>query len=93
VTTNWENLLAGFVPTAPLVLVPLLFCIEVVSYLVRPLALMVRIMVNLACGHLLLIVSGMLVISGSWLPMALVLVLELGVCLVQSFVLFLLLSM
>jgi F-type H+-transporting ATPase subunit a len=89
---DWENLLSGFVPNAPLALVPLLFCIEIISYLVRPVALMIRIGVNLACGHLLLVVSGMLVMNRVWIPVILVLLLELGVALVQSFVFFLLLS-
>jgi F-type H+-transporting ATPase subunit a len=57
-------MLSGFVPNAPLSLIPLLFLIEVISHLVRPVALMIRIGVNLACGHLLLLVSGMLVING-----------------------------
>jgi F-type H+-transporting ATPase subunit a len=61
---DWEVILSRFVPSAPLVLVPLLFVIEIVSYLVRPIALVVRIMVNLACGHLLLVVSGILCING-----------------------------
>jgi F-type H+-transporting ATPase subunit a len=85
-------MLSGFVPNAPLTLIPLLFLIEVISYLVRPLALVLRIVVNLTCRHLLLMVSGILVINRIWVPVILVVILEIGVAMVQSFVFFLLLS-
>merc|ERR1712048_1376947 len=71
-----------FVPSgAPLVLLPLLYIIEVVSYLIRPLALVVRICVNLFCGHLLLVLRGLAraVVVG-------IILLELGVAIVQGYV-------
>lgn len=67
--------------------------VEVISYFIRPCALFARIAINLSCGHLLLVVGGMVGIRGNLVVISMVLVLELGVALVQSFVFFLILSM
>lgn len=46
-----------FVPSGlPMALVPLLFPIEVISYLIRPITLSVRLFANMMAGHTLLIV-------------------------------------
>lgn len=61
---------------APTALVPLLIVIELVSLLVRPCAIVLRITINLLCGHLLLVVF----------PPLLLLPLELIVCVIQGYV-------
>lgn len=91
--TNFEVILSGFVPECPLILVPLIVIIEIISYFVRPFALVLRIIVNLTCGHLLLVVRGMCRMLGNLVPMALVLVLEVIVAVVQGFVICMILSL
>merc|ERR1712044_123511 len=72
-----------FVPGgAPIVLLPLLYIIEIVSYVMRPLALVIRICVNLFCRHMLLILRGI----ASFMVMVFVLLLEFGVAVVQGYV-------
>merc|ERR1712174_88746 len=71
-----------FVPGgAPIGFLPLLYAIEVVSYLIRPVALVIRICVNMFCRHILLILGGLAgaVIIG-------IILLELGVAIVQGYV-------
>merc|ERR1711976_761973 len=74
--------LVMFVPGgAPIRLLPLLYIIEVVSYIMRPLALVIRICVNIFCGHMLLVLrrlAGAVVIG--------IILLELGVAIVQGYV-------
>lgn len=89
---NEEVFASGLVPDCPVAMVPFIFLVEVVSYLIRPCALFARIAINLSCRHLLLTVGGMLGMNGNLIVISLVLVLELGVALVQSFVFFLILS-
>lgn len=73
-----------FVPGgAPIVLLPLLYMIEVVSYVIRPLALVIRICVNMFCGHMLLVLGGL---TGMIYVIVLVLLLEFGVAVVQGYV-------
>lgn len=86
-------MLSGFVPECPLVLVPLIVVIEMISYFVRPFALVLRIIVNLTCGHLLLVVGGICRIMGNIVPILLVLVLEVIVAVVQRFVMCIILSL
>jgi len=72
-----------FVPGgAPILLLPLLYIIEIVSYVIRPLALVVRICVNLFCRHMLLVLGGM----NSIVVVVLVLLLEFRVAIVQRYV-------
>merc|ERR1712019_93045 len=74
--------LVMFVPGgAPIGLLPLLYVIEIVSYLMRPLALVIRICVNMFCGHILLVLGGLAgaVVVG-------IILLELGVAVVQGYV-------
>lgn len=85
--------LGGLVPDCPLVMVPFIFLVEVISFLIRPVALVLRLAINITCRHMLLIVGGMLGISGNMVVIVLVLILECGVALVQSFVFFIILSM
>merc|ERR1712170_334285 len=74
--------LVMFVPGgAPIRLLPLLYAIEVVSYFMRPIALVIRICVNMFCRHILLVLGGLAraIIIG-------IILLELGVAIVQGYV-------
>jgi len=64
-----------FVPKGvPLVLLPLIIIIEIISYLARPVSLSVRLFANMLAGHTMLKVFGGFVISlgllGGWLPLS-----------------------
>ena len=64
-----------FVPEGiPVVLLPLLVVIEVISYLTRPLSLSVRLFANMMAGHTMLKVFGAFVVAlgllGGWAPLA-----------------------
>ena len=63
-----------FVPKGvPVVLLPLIVVIEVISYLSRPVSLSVRLFANMMAGHTMMKVFGGFVISlgivGGWLPL------------------------
>jgi F-type H+-transporting ATPase subunit a len=63
-----------FVPSGvPMVLLPLITVIEIISYLSRPVSLSVRLFANMMAGHTMLKVFGGFVISlgmlGGWLPL------------------------
>lgn len=64
----------------PLGLIGLLYVVEIISLLVRPFAMTLRICVNLLCGHLLLAMRGL---SNR---VCIVLILEMVVCVVQGYV-------
>ena len=64
-----------FVPNGvPMVLLPLITIIEIISYLSRPVSLSVRLFANMMAGHTMLKVFGGFVISlgmlGGWLPLS-----------------------
>ena len=64
-----------FVPKGvPVVLLPLIIVIEIISYLARPVSLSVRLFANMMAGHTMLKVFGGFVISlgllGGWLPLS-----------------------
>ena len=66
--------LSIFVPKGvPIVLLPLITIIEIISYLSRPVSLSVRLFANMMAGHTMLKVFGGFVISlgivGGWLPL------------------------
>ena len=66
--------LSLFVPKGvPVVLLPLIVVIEIISYLSRPVSLSVRLFANMMAGHTMLKVFGGFVISlgllGGWLPL------------------------
>ena len=66
--------LSIFVPKGvPVVLLPLITVIEIISYLSRPVSLSVRLFANMMAGHTMLKVFGGFVISlgilGGWLPL------------------------
>jgi len=63
-----------FVPKGvPIVLLPLIVIIELISYLSRPVSLSVRLFANMMAGHTMLKVFGGFVVSlgllGGWLPL------------------------
>jgi F-type H+-transporting ATPase subunit a len=63
-----------FVPSGvPVILLPLITVIEIISYLSRPVSLSVRLFANMMAGHTMLKVFGGFVISlgmlGGWLPL------------------------
>ena len=67
--------LSIFVPKGvPVVLLPLITVIEIISYLSRPVSLSVRLFANMMAGHTMLKVFGSFVISlgllGGWLPLS-----------------------
>ncbi len=64
-----------FVPSGvPIVLLPIISIIEIISYLSRPVSLSVRLFANMMAGHTMLKVFGGFVISlgliGGWLPLS-----------------------
>ena len=63
-----------FVPKGvPIILLPLIVIIEIISYLSRPISLSVRLFANMMAGHTMLKVFGGFVVSlgilGGWLPL------------------------
>ena len=63
-----------FVPSGvPMVLLPIIMIIEIMSYLSRPVSLSVRLFANMMAGHTMLKVFGGFVISlglvAGWLPL------------------------
>jgi len=67
--------LSIFVPKGvPIILLPLITVIEIISYLSRPVSLSVRLFANMMAGHTMLKVFGGFVISlgllGGWLPLS-----------------------
>tara|TARA_B100000963_G_scaffold267154_2_gene235355 strand:- start:1739 stop:2473 length:735 start_codon:yes stop_codon:yes gene_type:complete len=67
--------LSIFVPQGvPVILLPLITVIEIISYLSRPVSLSVRLFANMMAGHTMLKVFGGFVISlgflGGWLPLS-----------------------
>ncbi len=64
-----------FVPSGvPVVLLPLIIVIEIISYLSRPISLSVRLFANMMAGHTMMKVFGGFVVSlgivGGWLPLS-----------------------
>jgi len=64
-----------FIPKGvPIILLPLIVIIEIISYLSRPLSLSIRLFANMMAGHTMLKVFGGFVISlgilGGWLPLS-----------------------
>lgn len=64
-----------FVPSGvPVLLLPLISVIEVISYFTRPISLSVRLFANMMAGHTMLAVFGSFVVGlgilGGWLPLS-----------------------
>jgi len=83
-----------FVPSGvPLILLPLIVVIEIISYFTRPLSLSVRLFANMMAGHTMLAVFGSFVVGlgilGGWLPFAFMVVLmglEILIAFLQAYV-------
>ena len=74
-TKHGLSYLKLFVPSGvPMVLLPLIVVIEIISYLSRPISLSVRLFANMMAGHTMMKVFGGFVISlgivGGWLPLS-----------------------
>jgi F0F1-type ATP synthase, subunit a len=73
--THGFKYLKIFVPSGvPIVLLPIISIIEIISYLSRPVSLSVRLFANMMAGHTMLKVFGGFVVSlgliGGWLPLS-----------------------
>ncbi|MEX2008868.1 MAG: F0F1 ATP synthase subunit A [Dongiaceae bacterium] len=83
-----------FVPSGvPIALLPLLVVIELLSYLIRPVSLSVRLFANMLAGHTMLKVFGGFVVGlgilGGWAPLAFIVALtglEIGIAFLQAYV-------
>ena len=83
-----------FVPEGvPVLMLPLLVVIEVISYLTRPISLSVRLFANMMAGHTMLKVFGAFVVAlgflGGWAPLAFMVAftgLEILVAFLQAYV-------
>lgn len=83
-----------FVPSGiPMVMLPLLVVIEVISYLTRPVSLSVRLFANMMAGHTMLkVFAGFVVglgVLGGWMPLAFMVAftgLEILVAFLQAYV-------
>jgi len=86
--------LHSFLPEGtPWWMAPLMYFIELFSYLARPVSLSVRLAANMMAGHTMLkVIAGfvaMLGVLGGWLPFALLLVLtgfEIGIAVLQAYI-------
>lgn len=72
---NGFGYLKLFVPSGvPVVLLPLVVVIEIVSYFIRPMSLSIRLFANMMAGHMMLkVMAGfviMLGVTAGWLPLA-----------------------
>lgn len=92
---NLEDLLAHLVPQGtPVFLISFMVLIEIISSFIRPLTLSVRLAANMIAGHLLLCLLGRLGIYSLRSPLVLLIILgilllvalEFGVALIQSYV-------
>ncbi len=72
---NGFGYLKLFVPSGvPMLLLPLVVLIEIVSYFIRPMSLSIRLFANMMAGHMMLkVMAGFVVMLGlmaGWLPLA-----------------------
>jgi len=82
-----------FVPHGlPLIMAPLMFPIEILSYLARPISLSLRLAINMMVGHTLMkVIAGFVFMLGLWgaFPVAFLVVLtgfEIGIALLQAYI-------
>lgn len=91
---NFNATIAHFVPLrTPIVLAPFIVLIEIISRIIRPLTLAVRLAANIIAGHLLLTLLRNSIIPRSYLIMSLILapllilsILEIAVRIIQGYV-------
>ncbi|MBV8939490.1 MAG: F0F1 ATP synthase subunit A [Alphaproteobacteria bacterium] len=76
----------------PLIMLPLMFVIELMSYLARPLSLALRLAINMVVGHTLMkVIAGFVFMLGLWgvFPLAFLVLftgLEIGIALLQAYI-------
>nr|AUB29953.1 ATP synthase F0 subunit 6 [Neoceratitis asiatica] len=91
---NSQHMFAHLVPQGtPSILMPFMVCIETISNIIRPGTLAVRLTANMIAGHLLLTLLGntgpslsMMIISLLLISQIALLILELAVAIIQSYV-------
>nr|YP_009660719.1 ATP synthase F0 subunit 6 [Loxosceles similis]QCS26172.1 ATP synthase F0 subunit 6 [Loxosceles similis] len=84
---NVKNSAAHLTPHgSPLILAPLLVLIESVSHLIRPVTLSIRLAANMMAGHLIVGLISSLSMMFAVMCQSLLLMLELGVCIIQGMV-------
>nr|QXT43911.1 ATP synthase F0 subunit 6 [Neoseiulus womersleyi] len=97
--TTTNSALTHLVPlNTPLLLCPFMVLIETISNLIRPLTLAVRLAANMIAGHILLSLSSMLLnhlstMIAAYIIINTLIILELGVALIQSYVFITLLTL
>jgi F-type H+-transporting ATPase subunit a len=91
---QYNSLLAHLVPTGtPRFLIPVMVVIETVRNVIRPATLAIRLAANIVAGHLLLTLLGsqgpalgFLILIGLFVGLVLLLLLEVAVACIQSYV-------
>nr|UUK33548.1 ATP synthase F0 subunit 6 [Metopiellus sp.]UUK33561.1 ATP synthase F0 subunit 6 [Metopiellus sp.]UUK33574.1 ATP synthase F0 subunit 6 [Metopiellus sp.] len=92
---NWMNytnkMFSHLIPNnTPFILMPFMVCIEIISIIIRPLTLMIRLMANMISGHLLLTLLGNIKLNFMSLmiiPIQMTLnILELSISMIQAYV-------
>ncbi|MBL0726055.1 MAG: F0F1 ATP synthase subunit A [Alphaproteobacteria bacterium] len=88
------KLFGSFIPAGtPIWMTPLMFILELISFLIRPISLCIRLGANMIAGHVMMEVLAVLVVSGGFLygPFAFVLMvaidmMEFGVVCLQAYI-------
>jgi len=82
-----------FVPSGiPVIMIPMMFVIELVSYLARPISLSLRLAINMMVGHTLMkVIAGFVFMLGLWgaFPVAFLVLLtgfEIGIAILQAYI-------
>lgn len=99
---NKFNFFKLFVPTCPFILMPMLICIEIFSYLLRSLSLAIRLSANILAGHTLVYIICMSIMSLTFIKLSYfilglviilpILILEMAIAFLQAYVYVVLLS-
>nr|YP_010273933.1 ATP synthase F0 subunit 6 [Bulinus truncatus]QYJ56636.1 ATP synthase F0 subunit 6 [Bulinus truncatus] len=98
---SWKKTLAHLVPAgSPALLIPFLIIIEMISILIRPLTLTVRLIANISAGHIVLSLIANCLTSLGFTSMLLILIVsvfynmfEVFVCFIQAYIFTLLLKL
>ena len=73
------------VPTCPITIIPLIIIIEIVRYLIRPLSLILRILINITIGHIVMYIL--------WYPLSFIYrLIEIWVYAIQMYIFWVLIS-
>lgn len=98
---SWKKTLAHLVPSgSPAILIPFLILIEIISILIRPLTLTVRLIANIRAGHIVLALIANCLTSLNFPTLFLVFIVSVGynifevfVCFIQAYIFTLLLKL